>query len=165
MSFSRRAFLGPSPSLVIDPAPCVATRRLPTPDCVSRTSRDFHPTCPHGGLWPDSRVRISRPGGRRHLFGMLRLARSEAPHESFSVAPHRHAGRLDRVSRLLSGGSRGLLAQASIEPDKPFSWHPALRATCMTGDKPRPLSQAGEAWFTGRTRPTEMVSGTALSVH
>ena len=43
----------------------------------------------------------------------------------------------------------GLLQQASVEPDKHLSMHPALRANRVMGDKIHPLSPTGEVGFTG----------------
>jgi hypothetical protein len=59
LSYSRWAFIGPCPSVVIRPVARITSDELPTPASVERTLRDFHPNCsfekscgpnPAGGL-------------------------------------------------------------------------------------------------------------------
>jgi hypothetical protein len=54
LSFSRSAFVGRTPEVVSLRLVSVATTRLPTPACVKRTCRAFHPNG-HVWLWSESR--------------------------------------------------------------------------------------------------------------
>ena len=48
-----------------------------------------------------------------------------------------------------------LLRQASVDPDKPLSWHPALRAQHLADGESVSLSPTGEVGFAGRAVPSE----------
>ena len=130
LSFSRRGFFHPVPEPCHRPgSPCHRRRGSRRRTTVSRTLTGLSPELP-GGLWPElPRGGLAARDGRHHHFECpARITRERAHAESFSVAPHPCAGRSGiECSRLLPEDG-GLLAQASLEPDKPLSWHPALRA-------------------------------------
>ncbi len=59
------------------------------------------------------------------------------------------SGLLFKVSIAL----KGLLRQASVDPDKHLSMHPALRAQYLMGSHPHALSRIGEIRFSGCIGP------------
>jgi hypothetical protein len=77
---------------------------------------------------------------------------SESP--SFQNAWDRMPGLLVHVGasaiQMQHAPASGLLWQASLEPDEPFSWYPALRAGSVKRSNSFPLSVVGKATFTRR---------------
>lgn len=116
----------------------VATGKLPTPACVKRTSRAFHPNG-HNGFGPN-------PAGGFQMFLGSFVTRFEHDrpwafqHKACPARPHS----LHNVHGIESGdysSTEGLLPKASLELDEPFSRHPALRNMNLTDGKSRPLSR------------------------
>lgn len=148
------------------------TSELPTLAHVERTSRAFHPTGRRSGFGPNPagglRLRLRRRAPCSSGFTSFESPRP-CTHNLCSQGMSRspafrrgHNVRWDRTSGLVSTWTRqakGLLRRASLEPDEPLSWHPALRVR-QHGGRLAPPPFTGWSPGLGRCRPISMASAT-----
>lgn len=127
LSFSCSAFSADTRMGVTIRLVGVATARLPTPACVSRTCRALHPIG-HDGFGPSPTGGFGVPWSSAPA-----LDKTDLPHCSGRRVPlARIQLRIfswDRIRRLLFVGDEGLLPKASLELDDPLSWKIQLYGT------------------------------------
>ena len=128
------------PRFVETPVLRVATQQLPT---LATLHRPFRESGPVDGIF----TRFAYDSLQRNAEGL-----SESP--AFQNVWDRMPGLLVHLGasaiQMQHAPAKGLLWQASLEPDEPFSWYPALRAGNVKRSNSFPLSVVGKSTFTRR---------------